>query len=88
MGNHTHRALLETNLKFAHPIDIDQISIYVDPVHTTGLKKCRSIGGHVAILAGSAIEYRGKWQKTVSTTSTEAEFNDRTCGIKVHEHCW
>eukprot|EP00957_Ditylum_brightwellii_P070592 5363563-Ditylum_brightwellii.AAC.1 len=74
MDNHNCRALLVTDMNFVQTIDINQIAIYVYAGNATDLKNCRSIGGHVAILAGTAISYNAKWHKTISTSSTEAEF--------------
>eukprot|EP00957_Ditylum_brightwellii_P149798 11408058-Ditylum_brightwellii.AAC.1 len=64
---------------------MDQITIYINTAHTTNLYNCRSIGGHVAILAVAAISHSTKWQKIVFTSYTEDDptmmYKDNTTSI-------
>eukprot|EP00957_Ditylum_brightwellii_P000767 60579-Ditylum_brightwellii.AAC.1 len=61
MGNHKRRTLLETDIKFQHPISLDQLTIYVDAAHVTDIKSQRSIGGHVAFMENTAVAHFVKW---------------------------
>ena len=68
------RVLEEADLKFVEPTANMQLAIYVDAAQATGLRIRHSISGLVATLNGTANAYRAKWQPTVSTSYTEAEF--------------
>eukprot|EP00957_Ditylum_brightwellii_P212380 15367207-Ditylum_brightwellii.AAC.4 len=83
MGNHKRRALSKTDLKFQHPSRLDQLTIYVDATHATDIKSRQSIGGHVALMAGTAIAYSAKWHQTASTSFTGAEFIQATSAAKM-----
>eukprot|EP00957_Ditylum_brightwellii_P021090 1589191-Ditylum_brightwellii.AAC.1 len=74
VGKHTQQSLNESNLRFIGPKEGHQLGIYVDAAHATDLKCYRSIVGQAALFDGTAIAYLEKWQITVATSSTEAEF--------------
>lgn len=54
-----------------HPLS--ELVGYVDAAHATDLATRRSVTGLVFTLAGGAIAFKSKVQKSVSTSSTEAE---------------
>eukprot|EP00957_Ditylum_brightwellii_P212240 15367126-Ditylum_brightwellii.AAC.1 len=62
----------ESNPLKAEDEKADQLAIYVDAAHATDIKCKQSMGG--ALFAGTAIAYTTKWQITMVTSSTEAEF--------------
>ena len=68
------RVLEEADLKFLEPEANMQLAICVDAAHATDLRTRQSISGLVATLNETAIAYKAKWQPTVSTSSTKAEF--------------
>ena len=76
----------EVDLKFTEPTTSMQLARYVDAAHSTDLKTRRSISGLVATLNGTAIAYRAKWQPTVSTSSTKAEFIAAVSAGKMAKH--
>eukprot|EP00957_Ditylum_brightwellii_P010666 807826-Ditylum_brightwellii.AAC.1 len=86
MGNHKRRALSKTDLKFQHPSGLDQLTIYVDAVHATNIESRWSIGGHVAIMAGTTIAYSTKWHQTLSTSLIEAEFIQAISAEKMEKY--
>ena len=80
------RVLEEADLKFVEPTTNMQLVIYVDAAHATELRTRRSISGLVATLNGTAIAFKAKWQTTVSTSSTEAEFIAAVSSGKMAKH--
>eukprot|EP00957_Ditylum_brightwellii_P027414 2072766-Ditylum_brightwellii.AAC.1 len=60
--------------------------MYVDAAHTTKANSRRSIGGHVAILAGEAVAYSAKWHQSITTSFTEAEFIQATSTAKMAKY--
>eukprot|EP00957_Ditylum_brightwellii_P191462 14577143-Ditylum_brightwellii.AAC.1 len=86
MGNHKTRAPSETDLKFQHPSILDQLTIYVDAANIMNIKSRILIGGHVAVMAGTAIAYSAKWHQTVSISSTKAEFIQATSATKMAKY--
>eukprot|EP00957_Ditylum_brightwellii_P013948 1052463-Ditylum_brightwellii.AAC.1 len=73
MDNHKRRAVSETDMKFQHPISLDQFTTYSNAVDAINVKSRQSIGEYVAVIAGTAVAYSGKWHQAVSTSSTEAD---------------
>ena len=80
------RVLEEIDLRFVEPTASMQLAIYVDTAHATNLRTTKSISGLVATLNGTAIAYKAKWQPTVSTSSTEAEFIPAISAGKMAKH--
>ena len=76
----------EVDLRFVKPTTRMQLAIYVDAAHATDLRTRQSISGLVATLNGTAIAYKAKWQLTVSTSSTEAEFIAAVSAGKMAKH--
>ena len=73
-------------MRFVEPAEDIQLAIYVDAAHGTDVKTRRSISGLVATINGTAITYRAKWQKTVATSSKEAEFIAAVTAGKMAKH--
>ena len=61
-------------MNFVEPMVPMKLVIYVDAAHATDLTTRRSISGMIATLNDTAITYKAKWQPTLATSSTEAEF--------------
>ena len=80
------RGLEDTDMRFVEPAQDMQLAIYVDAAHGTDLRNRRSISGIVATLNGTAIAYCAKWQPTVATSSTEAEFIAAVSAGKMAKH--
>eukprot|EP00957_Ditylum_brightwellii_P087576 6667110-Ditylum_brightwellii.AAC.2 len=73
-GEHMQQTLNISDLQFIGPKEGHQLRIYMYAAHATDFKCCRSIGGQAALFVGMAIAYLAKWQITVATSSTAAEF--------------
>ena len=50
------------------------------------IKSRRLIGGHMAVMADTAIAYRAKWHQKVSTSLTEVEFIQTTSAAKMAKY--
>ena len=82
----TKQSLEDSDLQFVEPEKYMQLNVYVDAAHVTDVKTRRSISGLVATINGTTIAYRAKWQTTVATSSTEAEFIAAVTAGKISKH--
>eukprot|EP00957_Ditylum_brightwellii_P128741 9821213-Ditylum_brightwellii.AAC.1 len=85
-GKHTSQLLSKFDLCFIGPKEGHQLQIYVDATHATDLKCCRSIGGQTTLFTRTAIIYLAKWQITIATSSTEAEFVQAVSAAKMAKY--
>ena len=73
-GTVVTRPLVEEDLQVKYPEKADQLCAYYDAAHATDLQRRRSTTGFAIVFNGAVIFYKAKWQATVATSSTEAEF--------------
>eukprot|EP00957_Ditylum_brightwellii_P199707 15223857-Ditylum_brightwellii.AAC.1 len=85
-GTHIRQALSDTDQKFIGPEKADQLAIYVNAAHATDIKQRQSMGNQTALFAGTAIAYSAKWQITVATSSTKAEFVQAVSAAKLAKY--
>jgi hypothetical protein len=62
------------NITYRGKLDYLELSGYVDADWANNINDCRSVGGHVFLLAGGAISWSTQKQRIIAQSSTEAEY--------------